>query len=196
MPIPGIVASGKLGHLSTGNYTSIQTVTVGSGGASTITFSSIPSTYTHLQIRAISRSSSSAGGSSVSYGDTAYMTFNGDSGSYYNGHYLIGDGSAASSGVNGTSGFMAISDLGGPFATQTANTFSASIIDILDYTSTTKNKTVRVLNGQDRNGYGRVLLQSEMWFNPTPQAITSISITESTSANFAQYSQFALYGVK
>ena len=195
-PILGIYASQISGHLVTNNYSSIQTVTVGSGGVSTVTFSSIPQTYTHLQIRAITRSTSSVGGSGVSYGGSGFMTFNGDSGSNYNEHYLYGDGSSAGSGAIGTLSYMLISDLGGPYSGQTANTYSGSIIDILDYTSTTKNKTIRVLNGQDRNGAGRALFQSGVWFNSTIQAITSISIVESDSANFAQYSQFALYGIK
>ena len=51
MPILGVIDSAKTGNLS--SYESIQTITVGSGGASTIVFSSIPSTYAHLQIRAL-----------------------------------------------------------------------------------------------------------------------------------------------
>ena len=195
-PILGIYASQISGHLSTNNFSSIATVTVGSGGTSTVTFSSIPSTYTHLQLRAITRSTSSAGSSGISYGASGFMTFNGDTGSYYNEHYLLGDGASASAGAIGTLSSMLISDLGGPYATQTANAYSASIIDILDYTSNTKNKTIKVLNGQDRNGAGRALLQSGFWFNPTPQAINSITILEGDSANFAQYSTFALYGIR
>jgi hypothetical protein len=51
MPILGIIASAITGNLVTTSYESIETVTVGSGGSATVTFSSIPATYTHLQIK-------------------------------------------------------------------------------------------------------------------------------------------------
>ena len=79
----GIYASQISGHLSTNNFSSIATVTVGSGGASSITFSSIPSTYTHLQLRIMGFTTGA-----VNYG----IQFNGDSGGNYSYHYL--DGSA------------------------------------------------------------------------------------------------------
>jgi hypothetical protein len=54
MPILGIIASAITGNLVTTSYESIETVTVGSGGSATVlTFSSIPATYTHLQIRVL-----------------------------------------------------------------------------------------------------------------------------------------------
>ena len=87
MPILGVIDSGKSGHLSTNNYSSISTVTVGSGGASIITFSSIPSTYTHLQVRGIGRSTNA--GSGVTQ---FYMQLNGDTGANYSNHILYGDG--------------------------------------------------------------------------------------------------------
>jgi hypothetical protein len=97
MPVLGIVASQISGHLfaPSGAYDSIATVNA-SGSSGTITFSSIPSTYTHLQIRAIART-----GRGV-VGDTLRMTFNGDSGSNYVYHALYGDG-ASPSAFSGTS---------------------------------------------------------------------------------------------
>jgi hypothetical protein len=56
MPILGIIASAITGNLVTTSYESIATVTVGGGGAATVAFTSIPATYTHLQIRGIGRS--------------------------------------------------------------------------------------------------------------------------------------------
>jgi hypothetical protein len=84
--------------------------------------------------------------------------------------------------------------MGGVFAATAANYFAATNIDILDYASTTKAKTVRALGGNDRNGYGRIQLSSGLWF-ATPQAITSIVLTTDGTA-FAENSQFALFGVK
>ena len=187
MPIPGIVASGKLGHLSTNNYTSFQTVTVGSGGASSISFSSIPSTYTHLQIRGTWR------GSASGTGVETYMNFNSDSTSdYISFHQLYGDGSSAVAQYSGGSNtYIAPS-----YTVNTsvlANTFSAAIIDIFDYTNTNKNKVTRSLNGWDANGTGYTILRSGMWMQTS--AINTITFTINATS-FAQYSQIALYGVK
>ncbi len=169
-------------------YESIATVTVGSGGSSTITFSSIPSTYTHLQLRAISRKSSAGGG------DGIFIRFNSDSGSNYSLHQIDGDGSTASAYGAGSQTQM------NPTATatssQSANIFGAQIWDILDYANTNKNKTMRLMNGYDNNGSsnaGKIRYGSGLWMNTN--AITQIAIT-GNGDNFAQYSQFALYGVK
>ena len=192
----GIYASQISGHLwaPNGSMDALATVTVGSTSVATIEFSGIPQGYKHLQIRAISRATSSAGGSTVSYGASGQMTFNGDTANNYSAHYIEGNGSAASANNIPGYPYILISDLGGPWATSTAGMFSGTIIDILDYASVTKNKTVRAIGGQDRNGYGRSMFQSGMWYK-TPEAITSIKIGTDGTA-YAQYSQFALYGVK
>ena len=175
----GIYASQISGHLSTNNFSSIQTVTVGSGVVSTVTFSSIPSTYTHLQIRGIARD---AGGN-----NNGYIQFNGDTGSNYSYHYLVGNGSSASAGgaASATNSLVMQYNNG-------SNMFGATILDILDYANTNKNKTVRSLNGWDQNGSGSIFMWSGLWMNTS--AISSITLTE--AGNFAQYSSFALYGVR
>ena len=90
-PILGIYASQITGHLFTpsNSYTSIATATVDSGGASSITFSSIPSTYTHLQIREISR------GAAVQTSTNIQMQFNSDTGTNYSDTWLYGNGTSA-----------------------------------------------------------------------------------------------------
>jgi hypothetical protein len=81
-------------------------------------------------------------------------------------------------------------------ANNTASVFASGAIDILDYTSATKNKTIRTLSGIDNNGDGTVQLGSGLCF-ATPAAITSITFNvQSGSANFTQYSRFSLYGIK
>ena len=165
-----------------GDYESIATVLVGSGGTDTITFSSIPSDYKHLQVRYIARSAASNG--------SLRMTFNGDTGSNYSYHELSGDGSSASAGAATPLQFI--------FCGQyfnTANTFGTGIIDILDYRSTTKNKTVRMLTGRDENGTGRIFFQSGAWFN-SGTAISTLTISRESTNTIAQHSQFALYGIK
>lgn len=166
---------------STSSYESIATVTVGSGGSSTITFSSIPSTYTHLQIRIIARSTFA--------GASDYMTLTVPSnGTYY--HQLFGDG--ASAGALGSNYVKLITLM--PAATSTASTFGSAIVDILDYRNTNKTKPFKSLNGYDMNGSGRLGLYSGNI--DTTSAITSLTFASDNNAGFAQYSQFALYGIK
>jgi len=166
---------------STNSFESIQTVTVGVGGQSSISFSSIPSTYKHLQIRALA-SSATAGGF------TTIFRYNSDSSANYSFHRVEGDGSsaAAAAGTSRTSGVVNYT---------TSTNWAASVIDILDYTSTSKAKTTRVLTGNDNNGSGYVGLYSGGWYK-TPEAITSIVLSIESGLNFAQYSSFALYGIK
>lgn len=188
-PILGIYASQISGHLwaPSGAYDSIATVTVGSGGSSSITFSSIPSTYQHLQIRMIQRDNQ------ASVADGARLRFNSDTGSNYAFHILRGDGSTAQAydGVSQTNILLTF-DLAG--ATAGANVFGAAVIDILDYANTNKNKTVRSLSGRDNNGDGGVALDSGLW--QSTSAINSITIFPQNGTSINQYSSFALYGIK
>jgi len=76
-----------------------------------------------------------------------------------------------------------------------ANCFSTGVIDILDYTSLNKNKTIRNLTGREDNSAGIVIFSSGLWLNSST-AISSLTLIDNGGANFAQYSSFALYGVK
>jgi hypothetical protein len=184
--LPGIYASQISGHLVTGSYDSIATVTVGSGGSSSISFTSIPSTYKHLQIRFIGRYTATT--------KNVYFDYNGDTNaSNYYVHSLYGDGASAGSG--GAQLAIIASDAITSSA-ETANAFGAAVIDILDYANTNKYKTSRALSGNDLNGSGNVRITSCLWMSST--AISSITLKPQSGlgANFAQYSSFALYGVK
>ena len=185
--LAGIIASSG-GAAAGGDYESIASVTVGSGGASSVSFSSIPSTYTHLQIRGIARSTRS------STTDYYSLQFNGDTTTNYSFHVVQGDGSVAQADASGSTSTITCNRIAG--ATASANVFGALICDILDYRSTNKGKTVRSLAGVDNNGSGMVALASGGWYK-TPEAITSISITATNgTSNWVQYSSFALYGIK
>lgn len=161
-----------------GSFESIATAT-GDGSSASITFSSIPSTYKHLQIRALGRNSS------------GYIRFNSDTGANYSRHWLRGNGTAASA----TGGASQTEMYGFEFTDNgdTANVYGVGIIDILDYASTSKYKTLRSLTGADKNGSGNVYLFSGSWLNTN--AITSITIY-SPSAAPTTSSTFALYGIK
>lgn len=162
-----------------GDYESIATVTVGAGGSSTVTFSSIPSTYKHLQIRAISKGAGST--------TNATYQLNGDTGSNYSWHLLYGQGTSAlaAGGANATFIYLGTQSA-------TASTFSTQIIDVLDYANTNKFKTTRNLVGYENNSAGEIGLFSGLWRSTA--AVSSITFTLSTT--FQQYTHFALYGVK
>ena len=187
MPILGIMASQISGHLwaPAGAYDSLATVTVGSTAVSSISFAGIPSGYTHLQLRGISKNTTGAG--------TYFVTsFNSDTSSAnYTWHYLLGNGSAASAGA-ATSGTFPGSVLTNTYGGG-ANTFSAVVMDILDYTNNNKYKTIKTLSGFDDNGTGNINLTSNLWLSTS--TISSITIGWN-GGNFAQYSSFALYGVR
>ena len=159
-------------------------MTVGSGGSASVTFSSIPSTYTHLQIRGIIRQST--GGF-----DQALAQFNSDTGNNYARHTLLGDGSTASAEATASTNKVSFAVI--PGSNQTASVFGATVVDILDYTNTNKYTTTRALAGVDNNGSGYDWFSSGLWQNTA--AITTITITPG-AGNFVEYTQFALYGIK
>jgi len=182
-PILGIMASQISGHLwaPDGAYDSLATITVPSGGVASVTFAGIPSTYKHLQVRYIARNTSGAG--------RLRMQMNGNTGSNYSTHLLVGDGSTAAA----FAGASIVQISAGANVTATANVFSAGVIDILNYSNTSTNKTVRVLSGVDNNGSGEVAFTSGTLLSTS--AITSI-LLYIDSLTIAEYSQFSLYGVK
>ena len=140
---------GASGLISGGDFEAISSVTVRSGGASSIEFTSIPSTYQHLQIRYSCRTSLPA---------SMVILYNGDTtnSSDYRSHNLVGNGSAAAASS------YTFSDLYSIF--NTTNVFTAGVIDILDYTSTSKVKTLRAFRGVDANGSGNLSVHSIGWF--------------------------------
>lgn len=185
MPILGILASSYRAGAAT-SFESIATVSVGSGGSSSVTFSSIPGTYTHLQVRmtTLSDVTTGAGGANVN------LTFNSDTGSNYAWHELYGTGASAGAGAGTSQTFIKT----GYTADSATSYTGAGIVDILDYANTNKYKTIRTLSGSDINGSGGyVLFRSGLWQNTN--AITSITLTNQ-SGNLKQYSNFALYGIK
>ena len=186
-PILGIWASQISGKLyDPSAYDSIATTTVGAGGTASITFSSIPSTYTHLQIRGFHRTSNT--GSSNWH---ALIRFNSDTGNNYTWHGLRGDGSSAIA-YNAASQVYGLAIISGDDA-NTALSWGAGVVDVLDYANTNKNKTIRTLTGFDENGQGMIELLSSLWMNTS--AVTSITLFP-PSGTFLQNSSFALYGIK
>jgi len=192
MPIFGITSSSGLGTRILGDFESIATTTVSTPVAS-VTFSAIPATFTHLQIRASLQTVR------ATYPlNKIFWSFNSDTASNYSSHSVFGDGSSATSGAENTTAISGFDN----FSTNTGNSsevYGVLIMDILDYANTNKYKTSRALSGFDVNGTiatygGRVGLTSGNWRNTN--AITSVTFTVDNAANFTADSSFALYGVK
>ena len=160
-------------------YEPIATTTLGSAAAD-ITFSSIGNGYTDLVIAMVNIDGSLA------------IRFNSDTGNNYVSHFLSGEGSTAASSYSAASSNINFTSL----ENTNSSIFSVAVIDILDYTNTNKNKTVRTLVGWDANGSGIVGMWSSLWLNTN--AITSISLgaRNGFTGSFPQYSSFALYGIK
>ena len=175
-----------------GAYESIATTTVGATAVSSVTFSSIVGTYTHLQLRLMARTN----GSGIDRSSIALKINADTTAANYSYHYLVGDGSSAFAGaaastftnnlIGGISAYTATN--------ATASIFGVGIIDILDYADTNKHKTIRTLAGQDQNGTtGRISLSSGRYGSSS--AITSIELIPEYGS-FVQYSSFALYGIR
>lgn len=171
--IVGMLGNGGGGG---GSFESIATI---AASGSSITFSSIPSTYKHLQIRWIANAPS---------GSAPYMRFNSDSSSVYTNHSLDGDGSSvyAQGQANANNALFNMWGIA-----STANCFAGGIIDIVDYADTSKYKTVKSFAGYDQNGSGAVSLASNLWRSAS--AISSITITLPSPTSGTSY---ALYGIK
>lgn len=175
--------------LSSTSYESIATTTVGATAVSSISFTSIPATFTHLQLRSIVRGSKVA-----AYSDFQNASFNSDT-TYTNyvTHYTHGDGANTGSTqhTQAAGTYACLSEQANNSIA--ANVFAFSIADILDYANTSKYKTIRRLGGWDGNGSGESYFTSSLWMSTS--AINSITITP-PSGTILQYSSFALYGIK
>jgi hypothetical protein len=175
------------GRSAVGSMEPISAITL-SAAQSSVEFNNIPGTYSHLQIRILSRDNRASTQNNIQ------MIINNDDGTNYTDHYLVGDGSTASSGGTGTgAGTYPVVSVS-PGTSSTANIYAISISDILDYASTNKYKTIRSLHGNDQNGSGTIRLRSSVWLSNS--AITSLRLFPAGNASFVAYSSFSLYGIK
>jgi hypothetical protein len=154
--------------------------------ASQITFDSIPQTFTHLQVRVSGRDASAT---SV---NSAFIVLNGAFADYAT-HSLFGNGTSA--GSTGTTAQVLIPIGVLPGTSASANIVGSIIVDILDYTDTNKNKTIRAIGGSDLNGSGQVSLSSG--FRVNTAAVTSITLGGAFTSpyQFASGTTVDLYGI-
>lgn len=166
----------------------------GTGSSGTITFSSIPQTYSSLQLRILGKDTNT-----TSITLDGYVQLNGDAGSNYSYHYLrAGGGTVSASGGYPNSVIIMPNAFSSSKAATPAqaNIYGVAIVDIHDYTSTTRNKTVRIFGGSDSNLSDAAIgpyLASGSWNNTA--AVTSVSIVAGGTA-WTTGTTIALYGMK
>lgn len=180
----GILASAGGAALPT-DYELISTTLVTSA-VSSITFSGLgaaAAAYKHLQIRWTARVSDNNSG--------GFARLNGDTGANYSIHSLYGNGSSVISDGYGSQTYAYIGGYAGN--SDAANAFGVGVTDLLDFSSTSKNKTLRSLSGMEGSTNKQVFLRSGAWYNTA--AVTSITYL-AYSGNFAVGSRFSIYGLK
>ena len=185
IPFGVFSAAGSGGGAAAGAYELIESQIL-TGTSGSITFSSIPSTYKHLEIRAVTRTNRA--NTKEDFG----MRLNSDSATNYSWHYLDGGGASVASSGGATQNVMYVG-FGTPASTETANIFGASITSILDYASTAKYKTIRTLYGT-KGGTPDIALISGNWRSTA--AVTSVTLLPMQTGSFVSGSRFSLYGIK
>lgn len=160
-------------------YTPIATTTLGAT-ASSINFTSIPSTYTDLVVVWFTKTIA---------GTDLYVRFNSDTGTNYSQTALRGNGASASSGREVNQTWIGPNRASG---TSTSSNPALTIINVFDYTGSS-NKSVLVNCNNDQNGAGTVELTVGLWRNTG--AITSINLTAITTNNFAAGTTATVYGI-
>lgn len=163
----------------------IGSTTVGAGGAASVSFSSIPQTYTDLLLVGSARIAGAVNR------DGVLMRFNGDSTStnyFYNWTYTL-NGSVGTPGSGNIGGILAFE---APGANATANTFGNSQCLIPNYTGSSQKSTATEAMGENNAAAATIYINSGRW-NQT-SAITSITILNASS-NLVEGSSFTLYGI-
>lgn len=166
-------------------YSKISSVTVGSGGSSSIDFIAIPQNYTDLSIVVSGRYSNT--GSQ----NTLWISAINGSASGFTNRWLRGSGSAVISTTDATGGVY----VGAVNASSsTANTFANIAIYIPNYAGNTF-KSISIDAVQENNQAEAYMgFTAGLWSNTAP--ITSITLDPDGANNFAQYTTATLYGIK
>lgn len=153
--------------------------------ASSVTFSSIPGTYTDLYLVISARSSS--GDLQVGQADFLYMNLNSTNQSSH--RYLYGIGSGSGSATSPTRGLGFLTD-----PNCTANTFASIEIYIPNYTSAVA-KSVSATSVTENNATAATMAAHAALFSTVTSAVTTIDLTTEDAANFVTGSSFFLYGI-
>lgn len=169
----------------------IASTTLNSATTSVV-FSNIPQTFTHLQLRTFSRGNFNPGSNTSG---SVYLRFNNDfTNNNYQNHLLRGDGATVSVAASLNVGIITFTSTV-PLAQGLANVFGANICDILDYTNTNKFKSTKDVGGYDQNTSSAnaafATIQGGVWLSTA--AINRIEIW--TDGDHTANSRFDLYGL-
>lgn len=166
-----------------GSYTKIQSITVGTGGTSTIEFANIPTTYDDLIIKASTRMASGA--------SDIRIRFNSSSTGYLD-QYLQGSGSATATGGGGSTAWVYINEEN--YATYTVSTFANTDIYIPNYASSNAKTFISDSVTENNSTQSWQQIVAGYWNNTT--AINTVTLHHLNSGNFAEFSTATLYGIK
>jgi hypothetical protein len=190
-PVLGIIASSNQQGRTTavGSYDALATIIVPSGGLASVSFAGIPTGYQHLQIRSVLVNTAGASG------NFATMLFNGDSTASYSWHLISGNGAVINPNNNTTTTSIRYDQ--GLYSSNSNAAPQITIMDILQYSSSTKTKSTKASDGGDANGAGFSSFISAAWYKTDPiTSITLNSLSGGSPSTFGQHSHIALYGVK
>jgi len=193
--------------LSTTAYESIATANVGSGGEAYVEFTSISQAYKYLQIRYVAQDNRTTYGiDQLRMRMGSSNTLDTSSTGYVH-HFARGTGAITDSANYTTTGgdndSIAINT--GLGTNASTGSWGAGIIDIVNYTSTSKVKVVKALAGVDLNGDGtgrgnvpgRITFGTGMWLGTNKlNAVNILRFYPENGTLFSQHSRFALYGLK
>jgi hypothetical protein len=164
----------------------IESVFLASSAAS-ITFSNLQNyanDYAHLQVRWTARTPRVSGETQI------FLQTNSNTSANYGSHSLVGTGTAVTSGGDGVSnpsiGFATT-------ANSPANAYGAGVVDILDAFSSTKNKTIRLINGASTSP---TYVSFRSFFVADLSPISLITISDLISLSLLSGSRFSLYGIR
>jgi len=166
-------------------FVKIQTVTVGSGGAANITFSSIPQTYTDLKVVLSLRTNSTVDTEDPITFKINTVTTN------QSGRILYGTGTVAGSSTTSSGELRNDS----PTSTSTTSVFGNTELYIPNYTSANyKSFSMDAVNENNTTNAYFQLLHAGLWSNTA--AITSLGFSPTEGTLYVQYSTAILYGIK
>lgn len=166
-------------------YVLISTITVGSGGAANIDFTSIPQTYTDLLVKTSYRTDN------AQIYDQLRLIFNGSTATNYSFRGITGNAAAASSESASSVASIKVAPGGGNSAT--ASTFTNDEIYIPNYTSSNAKSLSSNGVGENNATTAYVSMFAGLW--SLTNAITQITLTPESAGNFSQYSSASLYGI-
>ena len=185
MLLLGVVQAQASGGVAVESDFDLLQTEILTGSQASVTFSDLgdyAADYQHLQLRLTTRTDRE------NPIDNMRLNFNGDTGSNYRHHWLLGDGGSVTSSTIASTNIELYRSAA---ATAASGIFGANVVDILDPFSANKNTVIRNLAGIT-TAANEVRLQSGLWVNTA--ALTTIAI--STGWQFIAGSRFSLYGLK